>query len=63
MWSFMTTEFTLIDDFESYMNDSPIVPPGLMTVGASADDFFLTARPATAAGPVGYDPCRQHWRI
>jgi hypothetical protein len=58
VWSFSTTEYLAIDDFESYTNDSPerLFQTWIDGYGFSADEFFPTGHPGNGTGSaVGHD--------
>ncbi len=58
-WYFRTAEYTVIDDFEQYTNDSPdrVFQTWVDGLGFSADDFFPQDNPGNGTGAiVGYDP-------
>jgi hypothetical protein len=58
IWSFSTTEYLAIDDFESYTNDSPnrIFQTWVDGYGYSEDEFFPTGHPGNGTGAaVGHD--------
>ncbi len=59
LWSFVTTEWAAIDDFESYTNDSPnrVFQTWIDGWGFSKDEFFPNGDPGNATSSmVGYDP-------
>lgn len=59
LWSFSTMEFSPIDDFESYTNESPnrVFQTWIDGWGFSEDAYFSTANPGNGSGSmVGYDP-------
>ncbi len=59
VWSFVTTEWAAIDDFESYTNDSPnrVFQTWIDGWGFSKDEFFPNGDPGNATSSmVGYDP-------
>jgi hypothetical protein len=58
VWSFSTAEYLVIDDFESYTNDSPnrLFQTWIDGIGFSGDDFFPTDNPGNNTGSaVGHD--------
>jgi hypothetical protein len=59
LWSFTTTDFTVVDDFEQYTNRSPnrVFQSWLDGAGFSADASFPDGYPGNGTGAlVGYDP-------
>ena len=59
IWSFTTADFVVIDDFESYTNDSPkrVFQTWIDGAGFSADEFFDKTNPGNGSGALaGYDP-------
>jgi len=59
VWSFTTREFAVIDDFESYTNNSPnrVFQTWIDGWGFSEDEFFSTGNPGNGtSATVGYDP-------
>jgi hypothetical protein len=59
VWSFSTREYIVIDDFESYTNDSPnrVFQAWIDGWGFSEDTFFPDGNPGNGTGSmVGYDP-------
>ena len=59
LWSFSTREYLVVDDFESYTNDSPnrVFQTWIDGAGFSADDAFPKGNPGNGTGSaVGYDP-------
>ena len=59
IWSFSTSEYSVVDDFESYTNESPnrVFQTWIDGWGFSKDDFFPTGNPGNGTGAmVGYDP-------
>jgi hypothetical protein len=59
VWSFSTREYIVIDDFESYTNDSPnrVFQAWIDGWGFSEDGFFPAGNPGNGTGSmVGYDP-------
>jgi hypothetical protein len=59
VWSFSTAEFIVVDDFESYTNDSPkrVFQTWIDGLGFSPDEFFPNGDPGNGTGAlVGYDP-------
>lgn len=59
LWSFSTPEFLVVDDFESYTNDSPnrVFQAWVDGLGFSADAFFPNGGAGNGTGAiVGYDP-------
>jgi hypothetical protein len=59
LWSFTTTEWAAIDDFESYTNESPnrVFQAWIDGWGFSEDDNFPTGNSGNGSGAlVGYDP-------
>ncbi len=58
VWSFSTVEYVVIEDFESYTNDSPnrLFQAWIDGYGFSADEFFPTDNPGNGTGSgVGHD--------
>jgi hypothetical protein len=58
IWSFTVPDFLLIDDFESYTNDSPyrVFQTWIDGYGFSADDFFPAGNAGNGSnGVVGHD--------
>ncbi len=58
LWSFSTTEFLAIDNFESYTNESPnrLFQVWIDGYGFSEDEFFPTGNPGNGTGSaVGHD--------
>ena len=58
VWSFSTSEYIAIDDFESYTNESPnrIFQAWVDGYGFSADEFFPAGNPGNGTGAgVGHD--------
>ena len=58
VWSFTTADFIVVDDFESYTNDSPyrIFQTWIDGYGFSEDDFFPSGNPGNGTGSaVGHD--------
>lgn len=58
VWSFTTGSFMVVDDFESYANDSPNRPfqTWVDGVGYSADEFFPKDYPGNGTGAaIGHD--------
>jgi hypothetical protein len=58
VWSFSTPQYLVIDDFESYTNDSPnrLFQTWIDGIGFSADDFFPADNPGNNSGSaVGHD--------
>jgi hypothetical protein len=58
IWDFTTAEFTVVDDFESYTNDSPdrIFQTWIDGWGFSADDFHPNGSPGNGTGAAaGHD--------
>ncbi|RPJ36642.1 MAG: discoidin domain-containing protein, partial [Planctomycetaceae bacterium] len=58
LWSFSTTEFLAIDNFESYANESPnrLFQAWIDGYGFSEDEFFPTGNPGNGTGAaVGHD--------
>ncbi len=58
-WSFTTQEYSAVDDFESYTNDSPyrVFQAWIDGYGFSKDEFFPEDNPGNGTGAlVGYDP-------
>jgi regulation of enolase protein 1 (concanavalin A-like superfamily) len=59
VWAFTTKEYQVIDDFESYTNDSPnrVFQTWIDGWGFSDDTFFPTGNPGNGTtATVGYDP-------
>ena len=59
VWSFTTEEYAVVDDFESYTNDSPkrVFQMWVDGLGFSADAFFPGGNAGNGSGAaVGYDP-------
>jgi len=59
LWSFTTTEYRAVDDFESYTNDSPnrVFQTWVDGLGFSPDDSFPNGHAGNGTGAiVGYDP-------
>ncbi len=59
LWSFSTLEYVILDDFESYTNDSPnrLFQAWIDGAGFSKDEFFPQGNPGNSSGSfVGYDP-------
>ncbi len=59
VWSFSTENFDVVDDFESYANDSPrrLFQTWIDGAGFSADEFFPQGNKGNGTGAlVGYDP-------
>jgi len=59
VWTFSTREYIVIDDFESYTNDSPnrVFQAWIDGWGFSEDGFFPNGNPGNGTGSmVGYDP-------
>jgi hypothetical protein len=59
VWSFSTAGSQVIDDFESYTNDSPdrVFQTWIDGLGFSADEFFPSGNPGNGTGAiVGNDP-------
>jgi regulation of enolase protein 1 (concanavalin A-like superfamily) len=59
VWSFSTLDFFVIDNFESYTNDSPnrVFQTWIDGLGFSPDEFFPDGDPGNGSGAiVGYDP-------
>ncbi|MBN2129381.1 MAG: discoidin domain-containing protein [Sedimentisphaerales bacterium] len=59
LWSFTTTEYRMIDDFEAYTNDSPdrVFQTWVDGLGFSPDDSFPNGYAGNGTGAiVGYDP-------
>ena len=52
-WSFTTQEYSIVDDFESYTNDSPnrVFQAWIDGWGFSKDEFFPEGKRATAPAP------------
>lgn len=58
VWSFAVADFLIVDNFESYTNDSPnrVFQTWVDGVGFSADDFFTQDNPGNGTGAaVGHD--------
>ena len=59
VWTFSTEDFDVVDDFESYTNDSPkrVFQAWIDGAGFSADEFFPQGNKGNGTGSlVGYDP-------
>ncbi|MBN2132500.1 MAG: protein kinase [Sedimentisphaerales bacterium] len=59
LWSFSTQAYLVVDDFESYTNDSPhrVFQTWTDGIGFSADDSFPQGHQGNGTGAVvGYDP-------
>jgi len=59
VWSFSTAEFLVVDDFESYTNDSPnrVFQAWIDGLGFSPDESFPNGHGGNGTGAlVGYDP-------
>ncbi len=59
LWSFSTETFDVVDDFESYTNDSPkrVFQAWIDGAGFSPDEFFPKGNTGNGSGAlVGYDP-------
>jgi len=59
VWSFTTATFLIVDDFESYTNDSPnrVFQTWIDGWGFSQDEFFPQGDPGNGSGAmIGYDP-------
>lgn len=59
VWSFTATDFLVVDDFESYTNDSPnrVFQTWIDGWGFSSDDYYPAGNPGNGTGAlVGYDP-------
>jgi len=59
LWSFSTPEYLVVDDFESYTNNSPnrVFQTWIDGLGFSEDEFFPQDNPGNGSGSaVGYDP-------
>jgi hypothetical protein len=59
VWSFSTAEYVVVDDFESYTNESPdrAFQTWIDGAGFSADEFFPNGNTGNGSGAlVGYDP-------
>jgi regulation of enolase protein 1 (concanavalin A-like superfamily) len=59
LWSFTTQEYALVEDFESYTNDSPnrVFQTWIDGYGFSPDEFFPNGGAGNGSGAiVGYDP-------
>ena len=59
LWSFTTQEYAIIEDFESYTNDSPnrVFQTWIDGFGFSQDEFFPQGGPGNGSGAmIGYDP-------
>ncbi|MDH7599477.1 MAG: discoidin domain-containing protein [Sedimentisphaerales bacterium] len=59
VWSFTTLDYLVVDDFESYTNNSPkrVFQTWIDGIGFSADQFFPSGHPGNGTGAVvGYDP-------
>jgi hypothetical protein len=62
VWSFSTAAYIVIDDFESYTNDSPnrVFQTWIDGGGFSADDYFSSGNSGNGTGSfVGYDPLQR----
>jgi hypothetical protein len=59
VWSFSTADYLVVDDFESYTNESPkrVFQTWIDGMGFSPDPFFPNGDPGNGTGStVGYDP-------
>ncbi len=59
LWSFKTQEYAILEDFESYTNDSPnrVFQTWIDGYGFSADEFFPQGGSGNDSGAmIGYDP-------
>jgi len=59
VWSFATEEYLVVDDYESYTNDSPhrLFQAWVDGLGFSPDEFFPNGNDGNGSGSmVGYDP-------
>jgi regulation of enolase protein 1 (concanavalin A-like superfamily) len=59
LWSFTTQEYAIIEDFESYTNDSPnrVFQTWIDGYGFSANEFFPQGNPGNGSGAIiGYEP-------
>jgi len=59
VWNFSTSQYVVVDDFESYTNDSPkrAFQTWIDGLGFSADEFFPKDNNGNGTGAiVGYDP-------
>jgi len=59
VWSFTTADCVAVDDFESYINDSPkrVFQAWIDGLGFSPDEFFANGHGGNGTGAVvGYDP-------
>lgn len=59
VWSFTVQQYLVIDNFESYTNDSPkrVFQYWIDGMGFSEDEFFPKGNPGNGSGAlVGYDP-------
>jgi hypothetical protein len=59
VWSFSTADYVVVDDFESYTNESPkrVFQTWIDGAGFSADDSFPNGNPGNGSGSyAGYDP-------
>ena len=59
VWNFTTGNFLVVDDFESYTNDSPnrVFQTWIDGLGFSKDDFFPEGNPGNGSDAIiGYDP-------
>jgi len=59
LWTFSTQEFAVVDDFESYTNDSPkrVFQTWIDGAGFSPDEFFPQGNKGNGSGAlIGYDP-------
>jgi len=63
VWTFTTADYLVVDDFESYTDDSPnrVFQAWIDGSGFSADEFFPTGHQGNGTGAlVGYDPTAGH---
>jgi len=59
VWSFSTPQYGIVDDFESYTNDSPkrVFQTWIDGAGFSPDEFFPQGNKGNGSGSlIGYDP-------
>jgi hypothetical protein len=59
LWTFTTQEYSIIEDFESYTNDSPnrVFQTWIDGYGFSPDEFFPQGNPGNGSGAmIGYEP-------
>jgi hypothetical protein len=63
VWTFTTTDYVVVDDFESYNDDSPnrVFQTWIDGAGFSADEFFPNGNAGNGTGAlVGFDPAVGH---